>query len=196
MLRGPSPILFLFYIRDLFYTLNESHPDVTSPSYIDDIALVVQGNSVVENRRKLEETVKTAFEWAEANSVAFDESKTEFIHFHKKRSNEGHSNAGLTLPNGRVINPITEVRWLGFWFDRKLDFKEHVERRVIAAKRVTHAVCRLATSEWGLSAPVFRQLYLTCIATVSDFGAVLWWKGQPSFLDNSNGSRIQLFGKC
>ena len=82
------------------------------------------------------------------------------------------------------------------WFDRKLDFKEHVERRVIAAKRVTHAVCRLATSEWGLSAPVFRQLYLTCIATVSDFGAVLWWKGQPSFLDNSNGSRIQLFGKC
>jgi hypothetical protein len=36
-----SPILFLLYLHPLFDTLNTIHPNIWSPSYIDDVALVV-----------------------------------------------------------------------------------------------------------------------------------------------------------
>ena len=81
-----SPILFILYLRYHFDTLNERHPRVKVPSYIDDIALTVEGNTEGENSRELEKAAKTAFDWATNNAVAFDETKTELIHFSTKRT--------------------------------------------------------------------------------------------------------------
>ena len=33
-----SPILFLIYLRFLFITIQQKHPDTTTPNYIDDAA--------------------------------------------------------------------------------------------------------------------------------------------------------------
>jgi ribonuclease HI len=178
-----SPILFILYLRYLFDTLNERHPRVKVPSYIDDIALTVEGNTEGENSRELEKAAKTAFDWAINNAVAFDETKTELMHFSTKRTPNTDFNASVTLPNGTVIKPGEVVRWLGIWLDRKLNFNHHVEHKVAAAKRALHSISRLATSEWGLSASAFRQLYLTCITTVSDFGAEVWWKEQKTHIE-------------
>src|SRR6201747_2497036 len=54
-----SPILFLLYLQPLFIQLDQIHPHITSPSYIDDICLLVQGNSATSNARKLEKEVET-----------------------------------------------------------------------------------------------------------------------------------------
>ena len=47
-----SPILFLIYLRFLFTTIQNKHPDTTTPSYIDDVACLVVGRSEEENCRK------------------------------------------------------------------------------------------------------------------------------------------------
>src|ERR1700710_3340036 len=54
-----SPILFLLYLQPLFIQLDQIHPHITSPSYIDDICLLVQGKSATSNARKLEKEVET-----------------------------------------------------------------------------------------------------------------------------------------
>jgi hypothetical protein len=38
-----SPILFLIYLRPLFDALQSAHPTLWTPSYIDDVTLVVHG---------------------------------------------------------------------------------------------------------------------------------------------------------
>jgi Reverse transcriptase (RNA-dependent DNA polymerase)/Endonuclease-reverse transcriptase len=105
-----SPILFLLYVRHLFDTIIVRHPRARVPSYIDDVALVVQGNSELDNSRTLERVARTAFRWAEENAVAFDDSKTELTHFHTRRTICSDPGAAVTLPNGTVIEPSTVVR--------------------------------------------------------------------------------------
>ena len=153
---------------------------LTKPSYIDDVALYVTGKTAKENSEILQEVTKTVFAWAEVNAVQFDDSKSELIHFCKSRK---EPTAEITLPNNTVIKPASQVKWLGIWLDRKLTFKAHVQKKVTAATRVLHLIHRLMNSEWGLSAQAEKQLYLTCITSVSDYGAEIWWKGQKSYQD-------------
>ena len=40
---------------------------------------------------------------------------------------------------------------------------------------------RLANIERGLSPFAIRQLYVAYVASIADYGSVLWWKGQASF---------------
>ena len=58
-----SPMLFLFYVSPLFEVMRLKHPHVICPFYIDNICLLVEGNSPEENATKLEEAVATCFKW-------------------------------------------------------------------------------------------------------------------------------------
>jgi hypothetical protein len=80
-----SPILFLLYLHRLFDSLQLHHPNIWSPSYIDNVALVAQGKTREGNSRALEAMARTAFQWARDNPVAFDDAKLEMLHFHHSR---------------------------------------------------------------------------------------------------------------
>ena len=101
-----TPILFLIYLRFLFTTIKNKHPDTATPSYINDIACLVVGRSEEENCRKLEAVARTAFEWGDNNAVAFDDPKTKLIHFYQKRQSP---QCPVTLPNGTIIHPSPVV---------------------------------------------------------------------------------------
>jgi len=174
-----SPILFLIYLRPLFDKLNAIHPSLKVPSYMDDVALVATGCSERINCKILAEAASTAFRWAERNAVAFDDSKSELMHFTLKQKEDTSDNAKITLPNGAIISPSSKaLRWLGVWFDRKLSFKHHVNTKVASAKRALGCLQRLANTESGLHPAAVRQLYMACITPISDFGAEVWWTSQ------------------
>ena len=122
-----SPILFLFYLTNLFKDLKPSllTPQLRSPSYIDDIALIVTGPSEDANSKALERAAQKAWSWAADNVVVFDDPKTELMHFHNKTS-QYTTNSPVTLPNGTIVHPTQHLRWLGIWLDRKLTFNHHV----------------------------------------------------------------------
>ena len=48
------------------------------------------------------------------------------------------------------IEPKNLVRWLDIWLDSKLNFKEHVEKKIANATRVFHQITRLSNTERGL----------------------------------------------
>ena len=108
--------------------------------------------------------------------------KTELIHF-------DHSNRSLKksvkIMNNR-IQPQETVRWLGIWFDRKLSFKIHVEKRLAAANRMFHSISKLANTERGLSFQAMRRLYIACVNSIADYGVPVWWKNQQHLLDKFN----------
>jgi hypothetical protein len=71
-----SPILFLLYLQSLFVQHDQIHPHSTTPSYIDDICLLIQGNSATSNARKLEKAVATCFNWRKSITLALDDPKS------------------------------------------------------------------------------------------------------------------------
>ena len=168
-----SPILFLIYIRFLFPKIRMAIPgsEAYSPSFIDDVAIYVESRTIAQNVKVLEKLIEVAFEWADQNAVQFDDSKSELIHFHKSCK---ASTTTVALPNGTVLHPKEVVRWLGIWLDWKLNFKCHVQKRIMAATSAMYSVLRLMNSEWGLSAHAGRQLYLACVTAISDYGSEIW----------------------
>src|SRR5438034_3020408 len=75
------------------------------------------------------------------------------------------------------------VRYLGVWFDRKLSFKAHVQKRIAAANRMFHTISKLTNTERDLSFQVFKKLYIACITSVADYRVPVWWKNQQFLLD-------------
>ena len=150
------------------------------PVNIDDVACMVVGNTEEENCIELEAIAKTAFEWGDNNAVAFDDPKTELIHFHRRRQSP---ECPVTLPNGTVTQPSPVVRWLGVFFDRKLSFRTHINRKVTFASRALQMISRLNTSERGLSPQHLHQLYTSCVTPILDYRAEAWWRGQKGYFD-------------
>src|SRR5436189_133786 len=81
------------------------------------------------------------------------------------------------------IEPKSLVRWLSIWLNSKLNFKEHVEKKIADATRVFHQITRLSNTEKGLSFQAMRQLYIACIVSIADFGIPIWWNNQKFLLD-------------
>jgi hypothetical protein len=179
-----SPILFLLYLHPLFDTLNAHHPNIWSPSYIDDVAIVAQGKTREGNVRALEAAARTAFQWARDNAVAFDDAKLEMLHFHRARQDTITEDIKIRLPHGTVVGPGTRggkrdvVRWIGVYLDRKLTLNYHVHTRVAAAARAFNALRSLVRYETGLSPAAMRLIYQACVIPRSDFGAEIWWNRQ------------------
>src|SRR5437660_6578586 len=100
-----SPILFLIYLSSLFTLMEQKHLDIWCPSYIDDICLLVVGDSPQQNCELLEEGVTTCFNWGKENAIAFDDPKSELMHFYNTRKEITDLYVNIVLPNGTIIEP-------------------------------------------------------------------------------------------
>jgi hypothetical protein len=78
--------------------------------------------------------------------VAFDNTKSEMLHFHKSRTDEHNDTTNVCLPNGTIVTPGMQggktdmVRWIGIYFNRKLSFFHHVKVKLMAAARFLNAL--------------------------------------------------------
>ena len=121
-------------------------------------------------------------------SVTFEMEKTELIHFSRHRK---PLLTPLILNNQFTLQPKEVVRWLGIWFDRKLTFKTHVEKRLQLANGALSRVKQLASSTKGLPFHALRQLYLSCVTSVLDYGAILWYGKYGTGALSSRCQRLQ-----
>jgi threonine dehydrogenase-like Zn-dependent dehydrogenase len=151
---------------------------------IDDVALVAQGKTREGNARAQEAAAGTAFQWAWDNAVAFDDDKSEMLHFHRARQDTITEEIKIRLPHGTVVEPGTRggmkdvVRWIGIFFDRKLSFNHHVRIKLASTRRTFAAMSSLIRHETGLSPSATCQLYQACVIPRSDYGAEIWWNKQ------------------
>ena len=106
--------------------------------------------------------------------------KTELIHFNNSKKSIKYS--VKFMKNNILFQEL--IRYLSVWFDRKLFFKAHVQKRIAAANKMFHSISRLANTERDLLFQVFRKLYIACITSVADYEVSVWWKNQQFLLNN------------
>jgi hypothetical protein len=96
-------------------------------------------------------------------------SKTELIHFYRDRQ----SGLSIIFIDKGVTNTVESkenIKWLKMWFDRKLTFKKHTEKRAAGALRIFHSIRRLSNTTKGLTQRAIRQLYIACVDAVAAYG--------------------------
>jgi hypothetical protein len=164
-----SSVLFLIYIRDIFSSIENL--EVRHLSYIDDINLLVSSKSIERNCLILKEAAEKLFQSQDQNLIQFDMKKTELIHFHSKR-NIKDNDYSITILN-EIVKPKNLVRYLDIWLDSKLNFKEHVEKKIADATRMFHQIARLFNTEKELSFAAMKQLYIACIISIADYEVLI-----------------------
>ena len=102
-----SPILFLIYLHPLFNIINQQHPEIWTPLYTHDYAVIINGKSEEQNAHILDQVTQTVFTWGNNNAVAFNDLKSELIHFHNLCTT---NNIPITLPNHILIIPSKLLR--------------------------------------------------------------------------------------
>lgn len=115
----------------------------------------------------------TCVEWEAVHALLFDNLKREPTHFYGRRECDQTIAVRVTMLDGNIIQAEEVQKWLGI-----LNFKYHVKSKAASALRAFTGISRLASTEQGLSYQAPHQLFQTCVATISDFGAEVWWNGQ------------------
>lgn len=138
---------------------------------MDDICISVASKSVKKNIIALKENLQALFSKADSLSIVFEKSKSELVHFSKKKIPYTDS---LQLDNFS-LKPSTSVKWLGIWLQHRLSFQIHVEKRMHLAQGAMQRLLQISSKTKGLGFNALRQLYLTCIIPALDYGSVLWY---------------------
>ncbi len=113
------------------------------------------------------------------NIMQFNDLKSELIHF---ESHKMTLNQMIILLNNMIIKSKIYIWWLKVWLNRKLNFKVHVQMKIMTVTRTLHSLFKLINSEWELNVKSEKQLYLTYVTFISDYDVEIWWNNQKSYL--------------
>lgn len=118
--------------------------------------------------------------------LGVEQSKLELMHFRKGRGKwtedqplgpsmrlrigGDHVNAEET-----TIHPKGSMRYLGFFLDPKLSWREHIRLYTTKASSTVNSVRMLGNSNRGLSPTMKRRLYISNVVPILTYGAQLWW---------------------
>ncbi|PPQ90824.1 hypothetical protein CVT25_012158 [Psilocybe cyanescens] len=97
-------------------------------SYVDNGTLVVQSKSLLDNCEALKWAYRVIFELFKKFGLTLEHDKSEVFHFDWSHSKDNPPvDLGYTPYTGTTpLKPKLYWRYLGFYFDRKLTFTEHV----------------------------------------------------------------------
>ena len=126
--------------------------------------------------KEIESTLNAIFSWGVSNYLEFNVKKTKAIVF--------KSSAYTKLPkitmNRQTISPEKLVKYLGIWFDDRLDFTEHATKTIDKCKKIFNIVRSYCGNTWGLNSYLTRLIYKTIIIPVLTYGASIWY---PAFMN-------------
>jgi hypothetical protein len=135
-------------------------------SYVDNRDIIVQSADIDTNRTMLWHVYKIVFELMTAPGLALEHDKTELFHFTRANSRSPLGSGICALYGRQPPQTQTFWRYLGFWFDRKLMFQEHVHFYTTKALTTIMAMRMLGDSTRGLSPRNKRMLYRACVLPI------------------------------
>ncbi|KAF8760889.1 Reverse transcriptase (RNA-dependent DNA polymerase) [Rhizoctonia solani] len=175
-----SPVLSSLYSIPVLLLVLDS-PSLSVRAYVDDFTILATSNSHARNIHLLEEAAEEASLCLQALGLDFELEKCKLIHFAKSgQSLKDNPPINIPRPTGvahRVFATTTTIRWLGFFLDRRLDFKDHVKKCAIKGLSVISGLKLLANIVHGLSVAHARILFKACVLPILTYGSAIWYRG-------------------
>ncbi|KAB5587958.1 Reverse transcriptase from mobile element jockey protein [Ceratobasidium theobromae] len=150
-------------------------------AYIDDLCIFAQSDTQEGCIASLLDGTRATLDALEDMGLCAEASKTELIHF-AKSARDMTKNLPLILGDRAkdIIRGANTVRWLGFFLDRRLNFKDHVSRMATRAKCILGGMRMLGNNLRGLSVYHVRMLVNACIVPILTYSFALWFHGRNS----------------
>ena len=88
----------------------------------------------------------------------------------------------LTPLGGPILCPKDSWKYLGFFFDRKLTFRQHLDFYLNKALSTVKCMKLLGNSSQEITPLQKRQLYRYCILSIALYGFQLWFYNKAPML--------------
>ena len=167
-----SPILFLFFNKDLVNFCTRGTGKVLAISFIDDVNILVVGNSTESNCQVLEHVHHGCTTWADYHGAAFAPHKYKLMHL-TCSPRQFNMAAGVNL-EGITKAPQPTLRILSILLDPKLCWGLHMKRTAKRATQQSWALSAITGSTWGATFNKAQLIYNTVVRPVITYGATVW----------------------
>ena len=189
-----SPILYLFYSADLIEGCRQARNNASVLGFVDDINIVVYGESDKSNCKRLQEVHRHCERWARKHGSSFNVSKYQLLHLARTRK---RLHASIDV-DGIEVQPTNTLRLLGVHLDKTLSGKAHLKAIQNKIPVLIAALETLSGSVWGALLARCRQVYLEAIRQALAYGAVVWLQLDKTFsVRKGMAAKIQAMqGQC
>ena len=167
-----SPILFLIYINDLLQKLGGVQR-VNRQAFADDLFLWIVG--VFRDGGAHPELIRALAmveDWATQWLVKFSMKKCECILF--REQNIRVARQFEVRLYGECLPHVTEIRYLGVWFDAHLTWHRQIMEATTRARARLWLLRRLGGRDWGLDPYMFLRLVRGAVLPMLYYGAQCW----------------------
>ena len=146
-------------------------------SFVDDGLFISQNRSFHISNSRLFCSYNVMMKLLKKFGLIVEHSKTEVFHFNRSHSDFNPPSLDLTPIGGSVLWPKNTWKYLGFIFNRKLAFYQHINFYSNKAMSTVKCMKILGSSNRGINPSQKRLLYRSCILPIAlyEFHVMRCW---------------------
>ena len=127
--------------------------------YADDSAVWRSGRNLTFIFSELQKQINAISKWCNKWGFKINEDKTVVMIFTRKSVTK-YSNLGIKI-NGKTLNIVDKVKFLGLIFDSRLTWKEHIQHLVNKSKAKINLLRSLTGQKWEACKRSLLTIYRT-----------------------------------
>jgi len=174
-----SSISFALYLSPFIYILENRLKNLKIPtsfiSFMDNSLFISQSNSIDISNSCLYCSYNVLTNLLEKFGLVAKHSKTEIFHFNRSYGVFNPSPLDLSPLGGNVLLPSNTWKYLGFIFNRKLTFHQHIDFYVNKAIFMVKCMKLLGNSSCSINPLQKHLLYRSYILPIALYGFQLWF---------------------
>ena len=162
-----GPLLFLFFINDL-----PSISDILKTIlFADDANFSLWGNNPISLIYQANQELEKFYHWCIANRLTVNIIKTNYVIFSKSAIADLPPLVIRSNFTYEIIQRVTEVKFLGIYYDEKLTFKRHITHISSRLASISSLIYRVKhiVPEW-----VMQTMYNAHVNSIINYCNLIW----------------------
>lgn len=172
-----SVTFFLLAINSITKTVDQG---TTCLQFADDIILLSQHSTAENAKLSIQKTLDNMVHWQKTTGYKFSTDKCKAMVCTRKYK-ELNNTVNLLLGES-PLQIVNEIKILGMTFDRKLNWKSHINRLKQECQSKIKLLKIIAHSEWGADRDTVLRIYKSTILSKIDYGSIAYHSAKKSVL--------------
>jgi len=181
-----SPILSALYLSLFLHILEKHLKNLKIPIsillFVDDGLIIMQNKSLDISNSHLFCSYNVLSKLLDSFGLVIEHAKTEIFHFNRSHGVFNPPPLDLLPIGDPILRPKDTWKYLGFIFDRKLMFHQHIDHYLNKAISMVKCMKLLGNSSRGINPIQKRQLYRCCVLSIALYGFQLWFYNNAPML--------------
>lgn len=181
-----SPMLWIIVMDKLLTRLRAA--GIKAVGFADDLAIMCRGKFPSTLTDITNRALKIVDKWCKETGLSANPDKTEYIIFTKNRKLDNFGDIKLT---GTKLVRKENVKYLGLWFNSKLNWTNHIEQKIDKCTKIFWCCKKAIGKNWGLTPKNILWIYTAIVRPLLAYGSFIWWGGAITAINKKKLNTLQ-----